>query len=676
MDEYSILKKKQKKNGFMATALLISIAIALLVMVGAVLILSKVNDKDRITPTEKNTIVEKEEKTETKDGEVESENTDATCAGLVKEIVFNDNLKNIKDAAVSYFTNERLPQTIGETKKLTLKEIKDKKLVLNVRDASANTCDDTKSYVEVTKEKDEYVMKVFLSCSDMEDYIIVHLGCYDYCDKDVCEKQEEVKEYEYEYKKLTSCVMSDWSSWGAWKTTREKTSNLKKEDIKVETTTKEVNKTIDATKKVTYNCNNYPGYELVGDKCVKKTTVTNTIPAEEKGYSYTCKDYPGYELVGSKCVKKTIVTDVIDATQNPITYYCPSEYTLEGTKCNRTVTKTDTKDVSYICSNGYTLSGTKCSKTTTTTDTKDATKSCPSGYTLSETKCSKTTTSTDTIEATPIYSTRSVGHNYSCYRNKCTTKTVFQCPTGKTCGNYPQTSCEQVKTTCTNYTEEQYVSGYNCPSNYTLSGTTCYRTISTTDTKDVTYTCPSNYTRSGDKCSKTTTTTDTKDATKNCLKGYSVSGNKCVRNYQEKETIDASKKVTYSCPSNYFKFGLKCYINREVTDTKEAKRVSGGYVCPDGYTKENKTCKMETIVTDKHDASKKVTYTCPSDYTKNNTTCAKKGTETIKKTYYRYATRTCNGGDVSIKWSTSSNDTILKSEGYKPTGNKREIIVK
>ena len=50
IDEYSILKKKPQKNAFAATALLISIAIALLVMVGAVLVLSKVNDNDRITP--------------------------------------------------------------------------------------------------------------------------------------------------------------------------------------------------------------------------------------------------------------------------------------------------------------------------------------------------------------------------------------------------------------------------------------------------------------------------------------------------------------------------------------------------------------------------------------------------------------------------------------------------
>ncbi len=204
IDEYSILKKKPKKNAFAATALLISIAIALLVMVGAVLVLSKVNDNDRITPKNNGS-------------ETETKANDTTCDGLVKEIVFNDNLDNIKEAAISYFTNERLPQEVGDTVKITLRDMINKRLVRTIYDASANACDGGKSYVEVTKEADEYVMKIFLSCSDIEDYIIVHLGCYDYCDKDVCEKKEEIpKVYEYQYKKTTSCVMGDWSKWARW----------------------------------------------------------------------------------------------------------------------------------------------------------------------------------------------------------------------------------------------------------------------------------------------------------------------------------------------------------------------------------------------------------------------------------------------------------------------------
>ena len=102
----------------------------------------------------------------------------------------------------------------------------------------------------------------------------------------------------------------------------------------------------------------------------------------------------------------------------------------------------------------------------------------------------------------------------------------------------------------------------------------------------------------------------------------------------------------------------------------------GGYVCPSGYTQKGLKCTKTTKTTDTKDAGKVTVYTCPSGYTKAGNVCTKKGIETITKTYYRYATRTCNGGSTDIKWSTSNNDTILKSEGYKLTGNKREVIEK
>ena len=288
IDEYSILKKKPKKNAFAATALLISIAIALLVMVGAVLVLSKVNDNDRITPRNNGS-------------ETTTKENNTTCDGLVKEIVFNDNLDKIKEAAISYFTNERLPQEVGDSVKITLGEMNDKKLVRTVYDASANVCDTKKSYVEVTKLDDEYEMKIFLSCSDIEDYIIVHLGCYDYCDKDVCEKkEEEPKVYEYQYKKTTSCVMGDWSKWGSWKTTREKTSNLKKEDVKTETSKKQETVKQDAIANISYSCEEYgKDYKLVGTICVKETTITDTKKADPNPTTYNCNRYgKEYNLVG------------------------------------------------------------------------------------------------------------------------------------------------------------------------------------------------------------------------------------------------------------------------------------------------------------------------------------------------------------------------------------------
>ena len=44
----------------------------------------------------------------------------------------------------------------------------------------------------------------------------------------------------------------------------------------------------------------------------------------------------------------------------------------------------------------------------------------------------------------------------------------------------------------------------------------------------------------------------------------------------------------------------------------------------------------------------------------------------VKITYYRYATRTCTGGMTDIKWSTKDDKSLL-DDGYKMTGNKREI---
>lgn len=103
--------------------------------------------------------------------------------------IFANNVSRMKDAAIGYFTNERMPQTVGESKKLTLREMYDLHLVLKMKDKDGKECDSTKSYVEMTKYTEEYRLKVNLSCGDIEDYIIVYLGCYNYCSGGICEKR-------------------------------------------------------------------------------------------------------------------------------------------------------------------------------------------------------------------------------------------------------------------------------------------------------------------------------------------------------------------------------------------------------------------------------------------------------------------------------------------------------
>ena len=95
--------------------------------------------------------------------------------------VFNNNVQSMKDAADSYFTKERMPEKVGDSVKLTLQQMLDKKLILPFLDKDGNECDANKSYIQVTKGEKEYTLEVHLSCPNKEDYIIEPIGCYNFC---------------------------------------------------------------------------------------------------------------------------------------------------------------------------------------------------------------------------------------------------------------------------------------------------------------------------------------------------------------------------------------------------------------------------------------------------------------------------------------------------------------
>lgn len=114
----------------------------------------------------------------------------------LQEQIFNSNITTMKEAAIAYYTTERLPLNVGDKKTLTLENMLELKLLVPLVDKNGNTCDVKESYVSIEKvDEDEYnyKMKVNLKCSDKEDYIYVYLGCYSYCEGIVCEKQEDPK---------------------------------------------------------------------------------------------------------------------------------------------------------------------------------------------------------------------------------------------------------------------------------------------------------------------------------------------------------------------------------------------------------------------------------------------------------------------------------------------------
>ena len=101
--------------------------------------------------------------------------------------IFNENIDTMKDAGRSYFTTSRLPNKTGDKVRITLKEMLEKKLLLEFTDEEGNTCDANESYIEVTKTNDsEYNMKVYLSCNNKKDYVNEIIGCTDVCPSGVC----------------------------------------------------------------------------------------------------------------------------------------------------------------------------------------------------------------------------------------------------------------------------------------------------------------------------------------------------------------------------------------------------------------------------------------------------------------------------------------------------------
>ena len=481
--------------------------------------------------------------------------------------IYSQNITTMKEAAISYFTTDRLPSKVGESVTITLKEMQDKKLVLDLIDSNNKKCDVEKSSVKVEKLDNEYLMTVKLECSDASNYIEVHLGCYDYCKASgVCEKKEtpvikptnptkpviSEKKYQYEYEKITDGKWGDFGEWSQWsKDTITKTEYRNVETKEITEKTGTLVDVIDAKKdvKTTYTCPS--GYTLNGTKCSKKSTDTKKATASTKT-TYSCPS--GYTLNGTKCSKKTASS--INATANKkTTYSCPSGYTLNGTKCSKTTTDTknatanttygdwvyqgkytfnsiqytsDTRKVVRVSSSINTDCTTNCTTNTWTylvyNRSKKTTYSCPSGYTLNGTKCSKKTT--DTKNAT------------------ASTKTTYSCPSGYGLGG---TKCYKGSMTTKNATANTKTT-YTCPSGYTLNGTKCNKTTTNTKNattnKKTTYSCPSGYTLNGTKCNKTTT--DTKTATKNekvtysCSnKDYTLNGDKCTK------TVDTYTKYTY-----------------------------------------------------------------------------------------------------------------------------------
>ena len=123
--------------------------------------------------------------------DLKNNSSNTTQINALTSQIFSDNLNKMKEAAILYYTDERLPENNGEFKQMTLSEMIGLKLITPLIDKNNKAVDVEASYVKITKSDNEYILKVNIKDSEKEDYILVHLGCYTYCKGNVCEKKSE-----------------------------------------------------------------------------------------------------------------------------------------------------------------------------------------------------------------------------------------------------------------------------------------------------------------------------------------------------------------------------------------------------------------------------------------------------------------------------------------------------
>ena len=342
--------------------------------------------------------------------------------------VFRENIKYMQEAAESYFTDDKMPQEVGDEVKMTLSEMLDKKLLLPFVDKDGNSCDLNNSYVTITKQPDEsWILKTNLECGSEKDYTIKVLGCHNYCKDNNCEKVCKIEKLtSYQYKKQVTTTKTKYSCKSGYtlngkycyKTVLVDTQSAEKTIVDYKTYTE------DASVRYSYSCPS--GYTQEGSgssmKCYKNKTTCSTYTVSQpydcnctgrwSGGQYITSCSTCYkDVVKETCSTNKSYTDRLSSTTKSYTDRNSStsksytdrlsstskSYTDRLSSTSKsytdriaTTTKSYTNKLtnkSYYCKdNTWTLSGTKCTKTVKETSIKYE---CPSDYKLEGTVCKK-----------------------------------------------------------------------------------------------------------------------------------------------------------------------------------------------------------------------------------------------------------------------------------------------
>ena len=466
--------------------------------------------------------------------------------------VFRENIKYMQEAGESYFTDDKLPKEIGQSNKISLADMFDKKLVLPFVDEDGNSCNQYDSYVSVTKTDNGYELKTNLVCNKESNYTIKILGCHNYCKDALCSKTCSVEQItEYKYKKLSNVTTykcpSGYKKDGKYCVQSKIVDS--KSATKTNTTTRvdviDADKVYDSGKKTevdvikTRNDDTYEKVYINAIKEVSTGTTTRTkvyvdpIKSTTSGSTSTTKE-------AYSCQKTKTVRESYDCTKYKTETQCTKKYKQEAYSCNcstkyvggvyKTSCNTCYKSVPYqSCSD--------VKKSYTDTCYRDVTKT----YTDTCYRDKTTTTPGSTTYSCPSYAEGSEGSGSSlkCYYYQETStagSTTYRCPADAdgSSGSGANLKCYYLEKVSGGYS-------YKCPSkaNYSTGSGKNLRCYVVTN-GSYHYECnEKGYKLDGKTCKKTITETST---TKKCDSGYKLEGDKC--NKYSTSKIDATKTTS------------------------------------------------------------------------------------------------------------------------------------
>lgn len=432
--------------------------------------------------------------------------------------IFRNNIDAMKEAATTYFTNERLPKNVGDSEKLTLREMLEMNLLLPFVDKYDKQCDLDNSYVEITKTETEYELKVSLSCSKESAFIIEHLGCTDKCQEVCTENAEEVTYYEFtrevNNKQITGYKCDQGYTLNGKLCTKVVTNTDKKDATpvyKTNTTLVDATTKEETIKKYLYKY----GKERITTKeiedinqPIRHYTYDNVI-----GYSTktVCTNYKyfidnnsqglyqhGAWKLQERSTMTTIPNDTID-----------TKYVVVGMDYDKCMNTCTLKPYYLVDIYKRTVSQELRNEDTLKVECETSTKQVPI-YGLKITFLGyvkdKVTTSEKLYEwAETPNDAKLLADNYGYLNIKKEaeeTKTTYVCPK-ETKPTDDQTKCSKTESTLT---------GYKCDKDYTLNDKICTKTTTKTDTKNAT------------PVYKTVKGTETKWTTTQTLEGWKATG--------------------------------------------------------------------------------------------------------------------------------------------------------